>query len=88
VGLVVGMFGLLALLFTPALLERTALAHIVLAGLVLFWLARLIVQLFVYDQTLWRGHRFNTRVHLLFCFMWAYYAAIFGWALWRQLQPG
>jgi hypothetical protein len=87
VGLVVGMFGLLALLFTPALLERTALARVILAGLVLFWLARLIVQLFVYDRALWRGHRFNSCVHLLFTFFWAYYAAIFGWALWRQFQP-
>jgi hypothetical protein len=87
IGLIVCMFGLLALVFTDALLERTALAPVVLAGIVLFWLARLIVQFFVYDPTLWRGDRFNTRIHLLFSLLWTYYVAIFGWALWEQLQP-
>lgn len=82
------MFGVLALGFTETLLDRTALARVVLAGLVLFWLARLIVQFFVYDPRLWKGNRFNTRVHLLFSAMWAYYVAVFAWAFWYQLRPG
>jgi hypothetical protein len=88
IALVLFMFGLLSLCFTETLLERTPLARVVLGGLVLFWLARLIVQLFVYDPGLWKGHRFNARIHWLFTFLWAYYIAIFGWALWRQLRPG
>jgi hypothetical protein len=82
------MFGLLSLCFTETLRERTPLARAVLGGLVLFWLARLGVQLFVYDPGLWKGHRFNARIHWLLTFLWAYYVAIFSWALWRQVQPG
>lgn len=88
IGLILCMSGLLALAFTDALLERTALARVVLAGMVLFWLARLIVQFFVYHPTLWRGDPFNTCVHLLFSLLWTYYSAVFAWALWAQLQPG
>src|SRR5262245_8584583 len=49
IALVLFMFGLLALVFTDTLLQRTALARLVLAGLLLFWLARLFAQFFVYD---------------------------------------
>jgi hypothetical protein len=87
IGLLLFMFGLLALCYTEALLERTMLARIVLSGLVVFWLARLIVQFGVYDPGLWRGDRFNTAVHGLFACAWTYYVAIFGWALWNQLRP-
>ena len=88
IGLILFLFGLLSLCFTDTLLERTRLARVVLAGLLVFWLARLVVQLFVYDPSLWKGNRFNTRIHLLFSLMWAYYVAVFGWALWEQLRPG
>ena len=88
IGLILFLFGLLSLCFTDALLERTRLAQVVLAGLLVFWLARLVVQLFVYDPSLWKGNRFNTRIHLLFSLTWAYYVAVFGWALWEQLRPG
>jgi hypothetical protein len=87
IALILAMFGLLALVFTEALLERTALARIVLGGLLTFFLTRLVIQFCVYDASLWRGDRFNTRVHVFFSFLWAYYAAVFGWALWNQLQP-
>ncbi|MBI4600604.1 MAG: hypothetical protein HY721_01455 [Planctomycetes bacterium] len=79
------MMGSISLLGTEALLERTALARLVLAGLTFFWGARLAVQLFVYDARLWRGHRLNTAVHFAFTGMWGYLAAVYGWALWRQV---
>src|SRR5207244_865294 len=88
IGLVLAMFGSLALGFTSTLLERTPLARIVLSGLVLFWLARLLVQFFVYEPSLWKGNRFNTRIHWLFGMLWAYYVTVFSWALWHQLRPG
>jgi hypothetical protein len=88
IALVLFMFGLLALVFTDALLERTALARLVLGGLLLFWLARLFAQFFVYDARIWKGDRFNTRAHYSFSLLWAYYVAVFGWALWDQLRPG
>jgi hypothetical protein len=88
IALVLAMFGLLALVFTEALLERTALARIVLGGLLTFFLTRLVFQFFVYDTSLWKGDRFNTRAHAFFSFLWVYYAGVFGWALWNQLRPG
>jgi uncharacterized membrane protein len=87
IGLILFMFGALALCFTPLLLDRTPLARIVLSGLVLFWAARLWVQFFIYESSLWKGNRFNTRIHWLFTLMWVYYVSIFGWALWNQLRP-
>jgi cation transport ATPase len=77
------LMGALALFFTDALLEATSLARLVLAGLVIFWAARLVCQLAVYDSRLWRGNRFNTVVHVAFTGLWTYYIAVFGWALWR-----
>ena len=80
--LTLGLMGSLALFFTDALLEATSLARLVLAGLVVFWVARLVCQLAVYDVRLWRGNRFNTVAHVAFTALWTYYIAIFGWALW------
>jgi hypothetical protein len=80
------MFGLLALVYTPALLQPTPLARLVLAGLTIFWGVRLAAQLFVYDTSLWRGNRGRTALHVIFTLTWAYFAATFGWALYRQLQ--
>jgi hypothetical protein len=86
IALVLFFFGLLSLFFTEALLERTALARPVLAGLTLFWAIRLFVQLFVYDRLLWKGNRFNTRAHVVVTLLWTYYATIYGWALWEQIS--
>jgi hypothetical protein len=38
----------------------------------------------VYKPELWRGKRFETRVHVLFGFLWAYLAVSFGAGAWRQ----
>jgi hypothetical protein len=84
--LVVAMMGGLALCFTPALLEHSTLARLVLAGLALFWAIRLGFQFFVYDRALWRGNRFNTTVHALFSALWCYLAGTFGYALWWQMR--
>lgn len=78
------MLGALALFFTDTLLEPTALGRLLLTGIVIFWGCRLVFQFVVYDPSLWRGHRFNTCVHILFSLLWCYYVGIFGWALWHQ----
>jgi hypothetical protein len=88
VALVLFFFGVLSLCFTEALLEPTALARPVLAGLALFWAIRFVVQLFVYDRRLWKGDRFNTRAHVVFTLLWTYYAVIYGWAFWGQVSSG
>lgn len=80
------LFGVLSLGFTGLLMERTPLAKVVLTGLCVFWLARLVVQFFVYDSKLWRGNRFNTMAHVLFSLLWGYYTVTYVWALWHQWQ--
>jgi hypothetical protein len=84
--LILVQFGLLSLLFTEALLARTALAKVVLAGIVTFWVVRLLAQHFVYSAELWRGHRFNTAMHILFTLLWTYLTVVYGSALALQLQ--
>jgi len=77
------LLGVLCLGYTRELLEPTPLAHVILAGLEIFAVARLLAQLFVYDANLWRGHAFNTRVHAAFVCSWAYLAVTFGLSLLR-----
>jgi hypothetical protein len=79
----VAMMGCLALFWTTPLLDGSALARASLAGLSLFWGARLAVQVFVYDRRLWRGSRLRTCVHAAMTCLWAYLTAVFACALWR-----
>jgi hypothetical protein len=80
----VGAMGALSLVFPQALIEKSLLARLVLAWLLLFWFSRLFVQWLVYDKALWRGDRFHTAVHFVFTGLWAYLAIVYGWALWLQ----
>ena len=79
--LTVAMMGALCLLFPQHLLARSALARLILIGLVTFWATRLVFQWFVYDASLWRGHRTNTLVHVAFTLLWSYYVLVFAAAL-------
>jgi hypothetical protein len=76
------MFAIWCLCYTEVLRTPAPLARGVLGGMAAFWALRLVVQWFVYDRSLWRGHRFNTAAHVFFSLLWAYFASIFGWALW------
>ena len=80
IALTVALMGLLALLYSNDLLSGSRLARAVSTGLALFWGARLMFQWFVYDPTLWRGHRFNTIIHVVFTMLWAWYTATFSYA--------
>lgn len=86
--LILVLLGLLSLFFTETLLEPTPLGRVVLSGLTLFWVLRLATQLFVYDARLWRGHRFNTFIHVLFSCLWCYFVAVFSRTLWHQFYQG
>jgi hypothetical protein len=86
--LIRALFGALALFFAGDLIAPSRLATAVLAGLTLFWGLRLLTQQFVYDRSLWRGHRRNTVVHVLASLLWIYLTAVFGWAWWRQAAGG
>ena len=83
--LVLALFGILTVAATDLLLRNDELTRYVLGGFVLFWTARWLIQFFVYDSRLWRGHPFNTAMHIFFSLMWTYYVAVYGWAFWRQL---
>ena len=75
------MFGSLSLFAPAALLEPTRLARLVLAGIAAFWALRLFCQWFVYDSSLWRGHRFHTVMHFVFTLVWSYFVAVYAGTL-------
>ena len=74
------LFGLLNLVRTDELLAGGSLARSVLGGIAVFWTIRLLIQFFVYDPQLWRGHRFNTAMHIMFALLWSYFAGVYIWA--------
>jgi hypothetical protein len=78
------LFGMLNLLCVDELLKPGLLARAVLSGITLFWATRWVIQFFVYDSQLWKGHRFNTVMHIVFATLWTYFASVYGLALWRQ----
>ena len=72
------LFSALLLTSADALVEPTRLARAILLGLTLFWGLRMLMQWFYYSPALWRGHRFNTAMHVLFSLLWVYVTAVFG----------
>jgi hypothetical protein len=74
--------GSLSLFATGALLDGSRLARLVAGGIAVFWGLRLLTQLFVYDSKLWRGHRFNTAVHVLASLLWLYLTLVNGAVWW------
>jgi hypothetical protein len=85
IALVVAMMGSVSLLDPAALLERARLGAWALGGLALFWTARLAIQLFVYDPSLWRGNGPRTVAHVAFTALWCYLAGVYGVGMWRAL---
>ncbi len=80
--LTLALFSALLLTSAEALLEPTRLARAILIGLTIFWGLRLAAQWFYYSPAIWRGHRFNTVMHVLFSGLWIYVTGVFGTALW------
>ncbi len=72
IGLTVAMLGLLSLVYANELLAPSPLSRAVLAGMLAFWLVRLVFQFAVYDPALWRGKPFYTGMHVLFSIFWGY----------------
>ncbi len=81
IALVLVMIGACSLFCTDALIGSGSLSRVVLSGLVVFWLCRLVFQLFVYDPAIWRGRRFYTIMHVVFSIFWAYVVLAYGAAL-------
>lgn len=80
------VFAALSFALAAELDKPTLVSKVALAGLAGFWLLRLATQLFVYDRSLWRGHRFNTFVHVAFTALWTYLVAVYAGALFLQTR--
>jgi hypothetical protein len=76
IGLMVLLMGVLC--FSSSFeLVHTGFGKRISLGLGLFWGLRLIVQFFGYSSKLWKGKKFETIVHILFSFFWAYLTYVF-----------
>ena len=84
--LTLGLFSALLLTCAPALVEPTPLSRAILVGLTIFWGLRMVMQWCFYSSKLWRGHRFNTVVHVAFSAIWIYLTTVFAVTLWTNLQ--
>ena len=76
IGFVLLLTGLLCLSSSTELIE-TDFGNKISIGLGVFWLARLLIQFFGFSSKLWKGKRFETRIHILFSVMWTYLTVIF-----------
>ena len=79
VALTIFLIGLLCVTSTNELID-TSLGKRISLGLGIFWTIRLFIQFFVYSSQLWKGKTFETRVHILFTFLWTYISFVF-WAI-------
>jgi hypothetical protein len=77
IALTVFLIGLLCLTSSNELIN-TNLGKKVSLGLFIFWTLRLLIQFSGYSSKLWKGMPFETTVHILFIFLWAYLSFIFG----------
>lgn len=84
--LTLSLLAMLLIVSADTLLEPTRLSRAVLIGLTLVWGLRMLMQWWFYSPAIWRGDRFNTRVHYLFSAVWIYVTAVFAAALWRNLS--
>lgn len=76
IALAVFLMGILCLTSGPELIG-TSLGRKVSGGMFVFWFARWLIQFFGYSSKLWRGRRFETAVHVLFCVLWGYLSGVF-----------
>lgn len=76
VAMMVLLMGVICI-YSPGEIVSTKLGKHLAFGLFLFWATRLLFQFFVYSPKLWKGKRFETIVHIIFSFLWLYFAAVF-----------
>jgi hypothetical protein len=81
IALVLVLLGVCSLCYTDALLEPNPLSRVLLAGIVVFWLCRLVIQFLVYEADIWRGRPFYTFMHVAFSLFWIYVVTTYGAAL-------
>jgi hypothetical protein len=71
------LMGLLCVVYAEQIAD-TLLGKRISFGMCLFWLIRLIFQVFVYSRDLWRGKTFETTMHVIFLVVWTYFTIVFG----------
>lgn len=76
IAVTVGLMGLMTLVSRHELIG-TPLGRRIMLGCGIFWGIRLFCQLFVFSPDLWRGKRFESGVHYLFCALWSYLTAVY-----------
>jgi hypothetical protein len=86
IALILVLLGICSLFYADTLLAPNDLSRLLLAGIVVFWLSRLLIQLFVFDSRIWRGRRFYAAMHIVFSLMWTYFVAIYSAALLMMWQ--
>jgi hypothetical protein len=70
------LMGVLCLTSAHELLN-TGLGKRICLGLGIFWIARLVIQFFVYSSKLWKGKTFETVVHVFLTLLWIYTGSVF-----------
>ena len=76
IALMVFLMGILCLTSADELIA-TNLGKKISLGLGIFWTVRFFIQFIGYSSELWKGKTFETAVHVLFIFLWAYLSFIF-----------
>jgi len=84
IGMLCGLFGVMAVALAPDLLRPDHLAVAILLGAVTIWGSRLFIQIWVFDPVLWNGRALTVVGHLAFVVLWSYLTFVFAWALSRQ----
>lgn len=74
------LLGLLLLVHSSSLLAAGGLGRAIFHGMAVFWGVRLLVQLWFYDRSLWRGHSGKTMIHIGVTMLCIYFTAVFVWA--------
>jgi len=76
IAFVVFLMGILCLTSSTEL-SATDFGKRISLGLGIFWATRLFFQFFGYSTSLWKGKIFETRMHVIFSFLWTYLSAVF-----------
>lgn len=76
IALTVFLMGLLCVTSATEIVT-TSLGKKIALGLGVFWIIRLLIQLFGYSSKLWKGRGFETIVHVVFTLFWIYMSIVF-----------
>ena len=91
IAFVLGALGMLSLVRPDLLLRPSELARWLLSGVVAFWIARLVIQVLVFDHVMREGRVHSPLLRVGATLFWLAYALLYGAALLVQLdaaRPG